>query len=515
MNSKQVLSLIFLSAGVSNLSFASVPTVASPCASHQFIPRSASEDLTWIDALTRYDLIHRRGKDGKPVKYAFNSTSVYQQSTKCSNSNSSSSSSSCSNFASSFLLGNGNNYINVAQTPVANTTVNSLQLGLAQTNPDLTPFSSTFTINPSRRLFTYVGNLYANLEDWWCGLWGDITFGVTNVHHRMNCSEVTTGVSTLYPNISFITNGIQNVTASLSDRPDLNYSQFYCGNCADGKRRTGFEDIQVRLGYNHEWCDDAHIGIYGIFTIPAGRNPTQQYIFEPLVGSKHWSVGVGFMGDYAAWCDSCGDSNLTLLTDFNYRYVLSHKECRTFDLLPNGPFSRYILVVSPNQLGEPFPAADITTISVKVNPRSTIQWWIGANYEYCDWDFEVGYNLYWRQSEQIKSSSVAGFTTADGIYDLIGGGASRVTASDTTMTTVGTPDATFIAITAADLNLASAQAGKVLSNKVYGALSWMGCACDCFDWMAGFGGSYEFVVNHDKCNALNSWAVFGKFAVGF
>ena len=95
------------------------------------------------------------------------------------------------------------------------------------------------------------------------------------------------------------------------------------------------------------------------------------------------------------------------MTDFNYRYVLKHKECRTFDLLPNGPFSRYFLVVDQSAPGLPFPAANITTSKVKYSPRSTIQWWLGLNYEYCDWDFEVGYNLFWRQKEQFKQDCVS------------------------------------------------------------------------------------------------------------
>jgi len=493
MNSKKILSLVLLSAGYASLiSAATTPE----CASHQFIPRGASTDLTWIDALTRYDVLHRK------EKFIYTSTSIYQQSTHN------------KRFASSFLLGDGNNFINVNTVPVAGTVVNATELGLARVDPLTGPFTSLFTIKPTRKQFTYLGNFYFKLDDWWCGLWGDITFGITNVHHRLNCTEVTNG-SDLYPHLSFISNGIPDVSTSLSSRPDLNYSQFYCGNCLDGKRRTGIEDIQVRLGYNYEWCDDAHVGIYGIVTIPAGRNPTQQFIFEPLVGSKHWSVGVGFMGDYAAWC--CDDSNITLLTDFNYRYVLSHKECRTFDLMPNGTFSRYLLLVYPTDattLANPFPAADITTFSVKVTPRSTIQWWIGLNYEYCDWDFEAGYNLYWRQREQIKTSSVADFTTTAGVYNLASGVAA-VTASDATITSVGTADATFIPLTAANLNITSAEAGRVLSNKVYGAFSWMGCACNCFDWMAGFGASYEFVTGNSKCNALSSWAVFSKVAIGF
>ena len=60
----------------------------------------------------------------------------------------------------------------------------------------------------------------------------------------------------------------------------------------------------------------------------------------------------------------------------------------------------------------------------------------------------------------------------------------------------------LLVISPSNINIASGLAGRLLTNKVYGALSWTGCACDCFEWMAGFGGSYEFVVNHDQCNAL-------------
>ena len=461
----------------------SVSSSGSDCGSHQFVPRGASTDLTWIDALT-YHYIHRECPE---KKFVWVGTAIYQQSRKS------------DRFGSAFLLGDGNNTLTVTQGGGTGV-VNSIELGLGNLSP-AAPFTGTLTIEPTRKQFTYLGYMYFNLSDWWCGLWADVVVGVTNAHHRLNCYEVSNG-SSMCP-------GVETIAQALSNN-NLTSAQFYCDNCLDGKRRTGFEDVQVRLGYDHMWCNDNRVGIYLIGTIPAGRTPTAEYIFEPLVGSKHWSIGAGFEGDYEVdWCGCDENSSLTLMTDFNYRYVFNHKECRTFDLLPNGPFSRYLLLVNQNSPGLPFPAADVTTAKVNVLPRSTIQWWLGLNYEYCDWDFEVGYNLFWRQKERLKNDIVP-FPTNVGVYNLNGCGISNVTASNATMTNAGTSDTVFVPLSSTSLNIDSGLAGRLLTNKVYGALSWNGCICDCFEWMAGFGGSYEFVIRHDQCNAPSAWAVFGK-----
>lgn len=460
------------------------------CTSNYFVPRSASTDLTWIDSLTFYNRT-RRCSD---KSYLYSSTTIYQQNRKN------------DQFGSGFLLGNGSNVLTVTQGGGTNI-VNSIELGLANAAP-AAPFSSTFTIQPTRKQFSYVGNMYFNFKDCWCGLWADFTFGVTNAHHRLNCCEVGNR-STACPGISTIADALSN--------PLLKSGKFYCDNCRDGKRRTGFEDVQLRLGYDYTYCDENRIGIYAIGTIPAGRTPTAEFVFEPLVGSKHASIGVGFLGDFAFSFCGCDDSSLTLMTDFNYRYGFKHGECRTLDLIPNGPFSRFLLLVDQSALGLPFPAANITTLKVNVKPRGTIQWWLAINYEYCNWNFELGYNLWWRQNEELelKNNKCSVFPTTVGVFNVNGCGLSALTASNATITNPGTPDTTFVPITPANLNLLTAAAGRALSNKVYGALSWTGCACDCLEWITGFGGSYEFVSKHDKCNALQSWAVFGKMAIGF
>lgn len=480
MNQKKIFISLALLSGMAN---ASLPDTDLSCASHVYVPRSASTDLVWIDALNLYN----RFKN--PKKYYYNSATIYQQSKKS------------KELGAAFLLGTSNELHAVEGGGAG--IVNSLELGLA--NPT-TPFDGTLSIRPERKQFTYIGNLYFDFGDYWCGLWGDFTWGITNAHHRLNCCQ-TGNEGTICP-------GVATISDALS-QDSLQFAKFYCDNCRDGKRRTGFEDVQLRLGLDYTWCGDNHFSPYLIGTIPAGRRATAEYVFEPLVGSKHGSFGAGFIADYNIdWCGCSDDASLVLLTDFNYRFVFKHDECRTFDLIPNGPFSRYILVVDQANPGLPFQAANITTSRVSVAPRSTIQWWLGLNYEYCCWDFEIGYNLFWRQKERFKGDCVPLPTTV-GIYNLNGCGVSSLTASNATMTDSGTADAVFVGIPSSAINIDSGLAGRVLSNKVYGALSWTGCACDCFEWMAGFGASYEFVSKHDRCNALQNWAVFGKWAVGF
>ena len=441
------------------------------CSSHVFVPRSISTDLTYINWGIFYNL-HCGAKD-KTFTYA--GQFIYQNSRKS------------RGLGAGFLLGT-NNTVTIQQAPFAPGTpdvINSVSLGLG-TTPPAAPFSELFSIQPERKIFAYQGYFYANLDTWWCGLWADASFAIVNAVHRLNALELGT-MSTLCPGILGVCDALNN--------PSLKFGKFFCGLCNDEKRRTGFDDFQVRLGYNYDWCDSI-LGVYLIGTVPSGRKPTAEFVFEPLVGSKHGSIGVGFQGFLPIDLCGCPDSCLTLMTDFNWRFVFSHRECRTFDLLPNGPFSRFLpLVTLANPLFT-IPGVNLLTQKVRVQPRNTIQWWLGLDYEFCDLNFEFGYNLWWRQKERISTDSITVPANVS-IFDLSGAG-------------------TFTPLTLANININSAVAGRGLTNKVYGAFSWGGCICDgCFDWMSGLGASYEFVAKHDRCNALSYWAAFGKVAVSF
>ena len=451
------------------------------------MPRSITTDLVYCDALAYYQRNFRE----KDKTFTFTGTYLYQKSRKA------------SKVGAALLLGDSNN---VTVTQEAGGDINSNWLGI--NNPDLaTPFSATFGLSPERRVFGYHGNWYFNLDSWWCGAWLDVSSAIINATNSLNCCETdTNAVVPTCPNsaVSDALNGSQ-----------LRYDKYYCGLCNNEKRRTGIDDIQIRLGYNYTWCDDNVVGLYLIGTVPAGRKPTNEFIFEPLVGTEHWSVGFGLNGHYNFWCNDCGDSSFTLMSDFNYRYVLKHDECRTFDLCPNGAFSRFLLVAPATNHNLALPGVNFFTQKVPVTPRSTIQWWLALNFQYCAWDFEFGYNLFWRQKEQIKC--VQNFCTSIGIFDF-NRTEGRTSLSNATIATAPgeiASDPVFVPLTKANLNISSAEAGRALTNKFYGAFSWNGDVCGCVDWMAGFGASYEFVSGSSRCNALPFWGVFGKGGVSF
>jgi hypothetical protein len=481
----------FVVAGCFNNCFTSCNTsnnCGNSCESHQFVPRSISTDLVYIDSMTYYQRYFKERENW----FIYTGTFLYQKSRKD------------KKMGAAFLTHN-KNQITVNQDGTGD--VSAAWLGLSNSNV-ATPFSATFSISPERKVFGYHGNWFFNLDSWWCGLWLDVSTAVINAEHKLDCCETDENGPVFGCPLSAVGDALGS--------PLLHYDRFYCGLCNNEKRRTSFDDLQVRLGYNYTWCNDAVVALYLTGTAPAGRKPTDTFIFEPLVGTRHYSVGVGLNGHYGLWCNDCGDS-LTLMTDINYRYVVKHHECRTFDLCSGGPFSRYLLVAAQSNPEQAIPAVNFFTQKVVVKPRSTIQWWLALNYEHCEWDLEVGYNLFWRQRESI--GCIKDFCVPVGIFDINSAiDRRRTSLNNATIATAPgeiPSDAVFTPLLASNLNKESAAAGRVLTNKFYAALSWNGSVCVCIDWMAGFGGSYEFVSDHYRCNALPFWGVFGKGNISF
>ena len=399
--------------------------------------------------------------------------------------------------------------------PPAN--INSVWLGLRDTGylsaagGTALLFSSTFSIDPqSKDVGTHL-YAYVNLDDWFCGLWADMATAIVKRRNTLNCSEIVANFSNETP-------GIYTVAQALAN-PLYNFGKFYCGSCNGDLWRTAIDDIQFRLGWDTSlgFCgcgDNGIAGIYIIGTVPTGRKNTAAYIFEPQVGSKHGSVGVGVEGEYNF--DIC-DHNFSILTDFNYRYVFSHNELRSFDLINNGPFSRYLLVEVEAVPTFTLEGINFFTQCVKVTPQSTIQWWIALNYEWCDWNFEVGYDLFWRQKEKISQTSLDNITFTLRLvffiliaYHLVLDATPYQQQQLVPLSFQCALDSVFVPVTGADLNAASAVAGKVLTNKIYGAVATSGCFCDCASWTAAVGGSYEFVSSKYRCSALEYWAYLVK-----
>ena len=405
-----------------------------------------------------------------------------------------------------FLLPSDSNSLTVGELGTAATDVdiNSLFLGLV-TPCGVAPFRSTISICPERKAFGAVLYAYFDLCSFWDGLWASVNFTPMRAEHRLNFRE---RLESAEGSVA----GRGTVSDVLTGDTFLRFGRFFRGR----RSRTGVDDIQVKFGWNFWDTDCGHAGIYSVFGLPTGRRLNGRHIFEPVVGSKHFSTGVGLNFDYMVW-QWC-NSNVNFMFDFKYRYVFQHDEIRSFDFCCNGEFSRFLPLVTfaDRCPGDNAAAINFFTNCVRVEPRSTIDFWTALHYEWCGWNLELGYNLWWRDSERISFINRCDNRKDLGIFDL--GGVCVGNLGTASQATIAQPfnrvrsDAVFTNVDDCDLNPCSSAQPRVLTNKVYGAASYNGLWCDT-PWMLGLLGSYEFARH--RPGALEQWAVAVNLSVGF
>ena len=458
-----------------------------------FNPRQVTFDATFELALTNYDVYHPLDCDSE-CYYGLHlyATPFYEQSRK-----------SCA--LARYFLPNGKCAINVREDGTGD--VDPLWLGLAGVPG--TPYSSIFGLKPQRKAGGVVLNARVDLGDWadcLCNYWLWINTAVVRAKHNLNVCEVPATQDTCVAGA--------NMCTALNS-PTLTAGKISC----ESLTRTGLDDIQVKLGYDWYYCgcdQDSHIAPYLIAGIPTGKRPKSEYLFEPLVGSKHGSFGGGLNADANIWAHN--NASIVWMMDFKYRYIFKARERRSIDLCSNLDWSRYLLLANISDPITPIPAINILTTDVHVTPRSEVNFWTALHYERCDWGFELGYNLWWRQREKVSLDGVPAIADL-GIFDLAGAAVLNPTSASTatiSQSVGGTnpvvSDPTFVTLTIADLNLESAQHPRAVSHKVYAGGDYRCCWCQ-NEILVGVVGSYEFAGT--KRNALQQWAIFGKLGISF
>lgn len=438
-----------------------------------FVPRSITTDLTLRNDLTFYNRYH----DARCNFFIFDNTFIYQQSRR----------GRCLGVG---LL--GSNPITVAQQ---GGDFNSLNIGLGSDQTG--GFSSTFEVRPQRRVFAWLPQFIFNLDCLCTGFWADLSFAVARVHNKIRfCENVTTP-----GDITGITQ--TNVTEAFQA---LNV--FSCE-----KHHTGVDNVLIRVGYDYTYCGNDHAGIYFLGLAPTGRHNNTAQWFAPTVGNKHGGVGVGFEGDWTIYSDDCNNSDLVLMTELKYTFVFKHHENRIFDL-NNGPLSRFLLAAPADTPCLPVNITTNLTTCAKVEPRSTIDWWLGLHYNWCNFGVEFDYGLWWRQREKVCASDF-NFDSLGIFNQTCGCGTSDSTATIATEFGTGTADPSFVELTAADVNIRSGAAQTAFSNTVSGAVSYSNVWCDQYPWYVGIGGKYEFASRKHRRSTLENWGVFGKATISF
>jgi hypothetical protein len=365
---------------------------------------------------------------------------------------------------------------------------------------DDTLYSSTLSLRPERTSMGMVLTWYADLYPCVPHLWFGLNTAVVHTRHNLHVREfnrTSPGVLSGFENMCDALNNSDWTAGKLSCRSQ---------SC------TGLDDIQLKLGYDCVDACDMHMSPYLVGTIPTGKRPRARYLFEPLVGSTHGSLGLGLNVDVVLY------SALSCMVDAKYSYGFAGHECRSFDL-HNGDWSRYLLVVTQSEPFYTYPGINSFTKTVRVRPGSTFQLWSALHYECASCQLEVGYNFWLRGKEKIRITSCTvslPYDTAPiGIFDMQTCTA-PVTTAHTAMiqqSIIGTNpvvgDGAFVATSIGDFDMNSASNSQAVSNTLYASCGYQ---FSCVPLFLAIHGSYEFANSR---GAISQYAVWGCLTILF
>lgn len=250
--------------------------------------------------------------------------------------------------------------------------------------------------------------------------------------------------------------------------------------------------------------------MYALLGIPTGKGSKATYLFEPLVGSKHAQLG---LGSDLRWniIESDGGS-WSLLSEIKYRYGFAGKECRSFDLCNNGQWSRYMFLVNQSDPYNFFPAINDLTFKAKVTPASSLDFYLATHYTHKEWNFELGYDLWYRSAEKVRlDCNCTSFPTV-GIADLRGIAAENPFTASTANISQGVQpgtnqmvsDTNFVTETLQDINLISGAQSKSLSNSFYGSVAYKH-NIRCYTMQVGLNVAYELGSLNKTPSNIATW----------
>jgi len=167
-----------------------------------------------------------------------------------------------------------------------------------------------------------------------------------------------------------------------------------------------FGDIDLAIGYNFLVNDRSHIGAGIRLSCPTGNKPTAIYVLEPIVGNGgHWGIGGEIMGHTIIW-EGHDDKSIEFWFDGQAQHLFKSMQFRSFDLLQNGPGSKYLLVkdLSPDgktsqQLIQPF--INLSSLRVFSTVGIVFDAALLLQMVYHNWQLGIGYNFAGKSTESL------------------------------------------------------------------------------------------------------------------
>ena len=357
--------------------------------------------------------------------------------------------------------------------------------------------------------------------------WAELSFPVQYVKNEMNLQESIIsdgGGSDGQPGLD----GQTHVSSMTEAFAQTSWQFGKINNCCP-QERWGVADVEFRIGYNSLRGDCCDINAYVGFVAPTGTQidrKTAGYLFPAIIGNNH-HFGVLFGSHFGYDLHSRNDHMLRMELDMSNRMLFTNHQWRSFDLVEEGDWSRFLEVYadlaqateasaapSPLQVNLGTSGINVFTRQVRVDPRFSSNINLALNYAYKKADFELGYNLYIRQSEKVEfpRQSCSTWPLTIAVKDINGLGnvnIARTIKNNFPNSDISFADYAQYVIQPSNLNLDSAAHGAVMTNTIYGGIAYNFTCCH-VPFFIGVGGMYEFSGMN---TAFNRWNALGK--IGF
>lgn len=229
---------------------------------------------------------------------------------------------------------------------------------------------------------------------------------------------------------------------AITDVPNITFNTLnYARMSSHWLSKTAVAELTAAFGWNFLLCDTCHLGLNARAAAPTGTSPLGQYVFEPIVGNgHHWEVGLGLTSHWRAWSHETEFRDFSIYIDANMTHLCKTRQRRTFDLCGK-PLSRYMLAMRfipqtnnllatddsgayktpPSQFAKEFtPVANLTTIPVDVSAAVQGDLVIKCSYTYCNFQWDIGYNLWGRSCLKICPACKPGTIFCDNSWGLKG-----------------------------------------------------------------------------------------------
>lgn len=362
------------------------------------------------------------------------------------------------------------------------------------------PATATVTLSPEQKAYGINFHYIHELEEVSEGLFFRIDTGLMKVEHLLN-SAFTGLVVPTGGTINFQTYLDGSTAGAVTHNLQAKLEKGKINN--EKRDDAGFNDVELMLGWKFVNKDNARLALNIAGLIPTGNEPTAEWLFEPLYGTRHFQAGVGLSGEAVLWENE--DSCFKIGFDGQYRYGFEREVKRLVGikgLTSANDWGFYNLLQKKDAVATTslVPAANVLAMDLKVTPGSLFDGYIMASLCAKAFVGDFGYNIYATRAQKPIAKDWANST-----YWRVA----------KTFDTSGAFDATA---QAAGLEITKDKLDKDVDGQIIHRIFGSIGACTT-DWdypvTLGIGGSIEFVQGTRKQITPENWEIFGKAGISF